>query len=89
MTSGNNFSFVYAKSVAKDIEKIQSLDRIRIKEQIELLSAFPLVQNIKRLTNHPLADFRLRVGNFRVLFDVDFDNRKLFILKIGHRKDVY
>ncbi len=89
MTSGNNFSFVYAKSVVKDVEKIHSLDRIRIKEQIELLSAFPLVQNIKRLTNHPLADFRLRVGNYRVLFDVDFDNRKLFILKIGHRKDVY
>ncbi len=39
--------------------------------------------------SHPLADFRLRVGNFRILFDVDEENKVIHILKIGHRKEVY
>ena len=41
------------------------------------------------LQSHPLADFRLRVGNFRILFDVDEENKVIYILKIGHRKEVY
>ena len=44
---------------------------------------------IKHLTNHPIADYRLRVGNYRVLFDVDWSKKEIHVLKIGHRRDVY
>ncbi len=29
------------------------------------------------------------VGNYRILFDVNWDEKEIYILKIGHRKDVY
>ncbi len=35
------------------------------------------------------SDFRLRVEKYRVLFDVDTENKTIYILKIGHRKDIY
>ena len=85
-----SFKILYAKSVQKDIKKIHDKNiKDKIKKAIEKLENFPNITNIKSLKSHPLADYRLRVGDYRVLFDVDWDNRKIYILKIGHRKDVY
>jgi mRNA interferase RelE/StbE len=42
--------------------------------------------NIKKLSSHPAAGYRLRVGDYRILFDKD---DRIRIIKIGHRKDVY
>jgi mRNA interferase RelE/StbE len=83
------FELVYAKSVAKDLKKIPASSLPKIKEGIESLRNFPNIPNIKHLKNHPVADYRLRIGNYRVLFDVDWEKWEIHILKIGHRKDVY
>jgi len=61
----------------------------RIKKEIEKLKSFPNISNIRKLTAHPLADYRLRVGDYRVLFDVDWNRKTIFILKIGHRREIY
>lgn len=83
------FEILYAKSVAKDIRHLDAKTLQGIKRKIESLKNFPDIGNIKRLSAHPLADFRLRTGEYRILFDVDWREKKIFILKIGHRKDVY
>ena len=83
------FEIVYAKSVSKDVRHIDPAAAPAIKKRIEGLKNFPGISNIKKLSAHPLADFRLRVGEYRVLFDVAWEEKKIFILKIGHRKDVY
>ena len=86
---GNDFKIMYAKSVKKDIKIIPKKDKQKIKEAIEELRNFPNVSKVKKLTEHPIADFRLRVGNYRILFDVDGNERIIYILKIGHRKEIY
>ena len=83
------YKLVYAKSVKKDIRHIAVAQLEMIKEEIEKLVDFPDVKNIKKLTHHPISDSRLRVGNYRVLFDVDTVNKTINILKIGHRRDIY
>ncbi|MBC2716535.1 MAG: type II toxin-antitoxin system RelE/ParE family toxin [Desulfobacteraceae bacterium] len=83
------FEIFYAKSVAKDIKRVDGNTLHKIKKNIEGLKNFPDISNIKKLSAHPLADFRLRVGEYRILFDVDWNEKIIFILKIGHRKDVY
>jgi len=83
------FDIQYAKSVKKDIEKIDKQNLDRIKKAIETLGKFPNVSNIIKLSAHPLADYRLRVGEYRVLFDVHWEKRIVSVLKIGHRRDVY
>ncbi len=83
------FEVCYAKSVVKDIKYLDAKTVYAIKRKIEGLKNFPDMSNIKRLSAHPLADFRLRVGEYRILFDVNWQERKIFILKIGHRKEVY
>ena len=83
------FKLIYAKSVLKDLRKISPANLPIIKKGIEDLVNFPNISQIKALRNHPLADFRMRIGNYRVLFDVNWELKEIFILKIGHRKKVY
>ena len=83
------FKIIYARSVAKDLRKIPPSSLPKIKRGIEELAYFPNLSQIKHLKNHPVADYRLRIGVYRVLFDVDWDRMEIHILKIGHRKDVY
>jgi len=83
------FEIKYAKSVKKDLSGIDKKYLGKIKNEIESLTEFPDVSNIKKLLAHPLADYRLRIGDYRVLFDVCRDEKVIFVLKIGHRKEVY
>lgn len=83
------FKLLYAKSVAKDLRKIAAQQLPAIKQGIEELQEFPNISQITRLKNHPVADYRLRIGNYRVLFDVDWERHEIHILKIGHRRNIY
>ena len=83
------FRICYAKGIVKDLKKI-SLDQLAsIKEGIEELETFPNISQIKRLKNHSVAEYRLRIGNYRVLFDVSWERQEIHILKIGHRRNIY
>ena len=83
------FKIIYAKSVLKDLRKISNANLPKIKKGIDELTLFPNISQIKHLKNHPIADYRLRIGNYRVLFDVEWEKKEIYILKIGHRRDIY
>ena len=74
------------KSALKDFKKISEPHKSKIKEKIVELENFPNLANIKKLTNHTPV-YRLRVGDYRILFDV-FDDR-IEVAAIKHRKDSY
>ncbi|RLB37864.1 MAG: hypothetical protein DRH12_13735 [Deltaproteobacteria bacterium] len=50
---------------------------------------FTVVYANKTSNESSYCRYRLRVGNYRVLFDVDWSKKEIHILKIGHRRDVY
>jgi mRNA interferase RelE/StbE len=41
----------------------------------------------ERLTNPKLGTFRFRIGNYRVIFDLE--GKDIVVLRVGHRKDIY
>jgi mRNA interferase RelE/StbE len=84
-----SYKIVFANSVKKDIKNIPKSVLKNIKSNIQMLESFPNVLNFKKLSSHYLADYRLRVGDYRILFDIDYLNNEINILKIGHRKNIY
>ena len=70
----------------RDLDKINSKDKKRILNSITSLKNFPQASNIKHLVASDSA-YRMRVGNYRVLFDVINDT--IFIARVLHRKDAY
>ncbi len=74
------------KSAIRDLRKIDSQNKQKIHSRILQLVKFPNISNIKKLTNFEPA-YRLRIGDYRVLFDVSDDT--IEIGRILHRKDSY
>ena len=70
----------------KDLAKIDKSQVKKIFSKIEALENFPEVPNLKKLTNFE-PPYRLRVGNYRVLFDVEDDI--LTVYRVRHRKESY
>ncbi|MFP4389221.1 MAG: type II toxin-antitoxin system RelE family toxin [Desulfococcaceae bacterium] len=74
------------KSAIRDFKKIGKHDKEGIYAKILALKYFPKVQNVKKLTNFEPA-YRLRVGSYRVLFDITEDS--IEIGRVLHRKESY
>ncbi len=70
----------------KDLSKIQKQEAKKILSKIELLENYPDVANIKKLTNFE-PPYRLRVGSYRVLFDIEDD--VITVYRVKHRSKSY
>ena len=73
-------------STYKDLKKLDKSDAIKILQTIKKLEDYPNITNVKKLTNH-YPPFRLRIGDYRVLFDIE--ENKIIISNIKHRKEAY
>lgn len=69
----------------KDLKGLPKTEGKRIIEKLNLLED-DLQGNVKRLTNYT-PEYRLRVGDWRVLFEVD--DKKIIVYRIRHRKEAY
>lgn len=69
----------------RDIKNIPKKDVVKIIAKINEMSD-GLKGDVKRLTNFT-PEYRLRCGNWRVLFEVEDD--RIIIYRIRHRKDIY
>ncbi|MDH5597145.1 MAG: type II toxin-antitoxin system RelE/ParE family toxin [Candidatus Peregrinibacteria bacterium] len=72
----------------RQLKKLEGSIRKRLKLKLEwyLQQEDPLIFADK-LTDADLGRLRYRVGDYRIIFDIDGD--KLIIYQVGHRKDVY
>lgn len=60
----------WTQRAAKQLRKLDHQHQMTIRDSIETLKSMPACQNVKALTNHQHG-YRLRVGNYRVLFNWD------------------
>ncbi len=70
----------------KDLSKINKVDALKIFVKIENLKDFPKVANLKKLTNFE-PPYRLRVGSYRVLFDIE--ENIIIVYNVKHRREAY
>lgn len=79
---------ILANSAFQDLKKLEREARERISEKIDFYFSRdnPLVF-AEGLRNSRIGNWRFRIGDCRVIFDVD--GNKAYILKIGHRKEIY
>lgn len=82
-----SYRIVIKKSAAKEIESIEKKDRIRIIEKIRELAGNPYPEGSKKLSGQD--KYRIRQGNFRILYQVIQHELIINVVKIGHRRDVY
>ena len=82
-----NYRIVIKKSAAKEIERIEIKDRIRIIEKIRTLASNPPPAGSKKLSGQD--KYRIRQGNYRILYQVIGQELIVNVVKVGHRRDIY
>lgn len=73
----------------KDFKKLDRQIQQKISDAIFSLETDRHPRQFKALVGHEIAHYRLRVGDYRILYDVYDDDSVVLVLRIGHRKDIY
>ena len=83
------YKVVIKQSASKEIDTVgQKKDRQRIVLRIQSLGENPRPFGCEKLSGH-LDLYRVREGNYRILYSIDDKKFLVDIVKVGHRKDVY
>lgn len=83
-----SFVIRLSRGVRKDIRRVPDSMLRLIDVRIEALATEPIPHDARILKGY-LHLYRLRIGNYRVIYEVAKEIRIITIVKIGHRKDVY
>lgn len=81
------YQVILKRSAEKELDALQANLRDRIVKRLLALEKNPRPSGIKKLQGEESC--RLRVGDYRVLYAIDDKIKKVFILAIGHRREVY
>ena len=82
------YSINFAPAAAKQLRKLSHDAQVRIGDTIDKLANNPFPQGYKKLVVQKDL-YRVRVGNYRIVYQVSSGKLLILIVRIGHRKDVY
>ncbi len=80
------YNIIFEKRALNDLNKLDNLDKKRIWDKLQECKENPF-RFLKHLEDMP--GFKLRVGDYRVIIDVNISKNTLIVLKVGHRKNIY
>ena len=77
----------FLPSVRKDLRGIPRPAVRRILKAVDQLAGHPRPPTSKKLTSHDL--YRIRVGIYRIVYEIHDYELIIAVVKVGHRRDVY
>lgn len=83
-----SFRIEWRKSTRKDLRKLPPAEVARILEKVELLADEPFPHGVEKLAGSEHA-YRIRVGDYRVIYEVLAGSKLIEVQRVRHRKDVY
>jgi mRNA interferase RelE/StbE len=83
-----NYRIEISSTAEKALKKIPKKDLMKIVESIQILAINPFPEGCRKLTGEE-GTYRIRQGNYRIIYEVEGKKLKVLILKVGHRKDIY
>ena len=84
----DSYQIEWKKSTSKDLRRIPKNQVERIVEAVEKLMTVPVPVGATKLSGSE-SSYRIRVGEYRVIYDFVEDRVIIQVVKVGHRKDVY
>ena len=81
------YSVGVERRAQKQIARLSTEMQDRVEAALQALAEEPRPQGCRRLTNR--GGWRIRVGDFRIVYEIDDDQRAVTVLRVGHRRDVY
>jgi mRNA interferase RelE/StbE len=82
------YKILVSKTAEKSLKKVPKRDIAKIVSAIQSLALNPHPQGCRKLCGEE-GVFRIRVGTYRIIYEVSGSKLIVLVLKLGHRKDVY
>lgn len=82
-----SYSIVFKQSVARDLRPIPKKDVQRLLNRIDSLADNPRPAGAEKLSSD--EKYRIRQGNYRILYTIEDDIITVTIANVRHRRDVY
>jgi mRNA interferase RelE/StbE len=82
-----SYSVLIKRSAAKEIDKLPTADRRRVVSKIAGLAREPRPAGCEKLSGE--EKYRLRQGNYRILYEIIDRELIVTVVKEGNRRDVY
>ena len=83
-----NYKIEITASAEKSLKKIPKKDLEKVVEAIQVLAISPFPSGCRKLKGEEDV-YRVRQGNYRIIYEVIENKLIVLVLKIGHRKDIY
>ncbi len=80
------YQIFFTDRAKKQLEKLEKVDQERIIKSLERIRIRPET-HITKLVGDP--GYKLRVGDYRVILEIEKDKLIILVLMIGHRKNIY
>jgi mRNA-degrading endonuclease RelE of RelBE toxin-antitoxin system len=77
-----NWHLLVTNPARKDLKKLPSPDQVRIESALDAMQSDPFSGDIKRLQP---SGWRRRIGNYRIFYDLDVDERRIVVTAITRR----
>ena len=81
------YSLEVKRSASKEIAALPKADCQRVVAKIQLLASEPRPHGCEKLSG--AEKYRIRQGDYRILYEIDDSSRLVIIVKVGNRKEVY
>jgi mRNA interferase RelE/StbE len=81
------YSLTIKKSAAKELQNIPKKDLLKIIKRIQSLAENPRAAGSQKLSAR--QQYRVRQGDYRIIYSIDDKELLVDIVKIGHRREVY
>ncbi len=81
------YKVFFKKSVRKDFKSIPDKDLSKILDVIETFGDNPRPIGCTKLSGQ--EKYRIRLGKYRIIYSIQDNELTVWIVKVGHRKDVY
>lgn len=72
----------------RDLRKLQPADFQRLIARIKALADDPRPSNCRKITGSK-NDWRIRIGTYRVIYEIDDKAKAVKVMRIRHRREVY
>jgi len=85
------FKIEFLKDAYEEFKKLDKPIQERIKKKLDILAKNPnaLKRNIKPLKGSYTDLYRLRIGNYRVIYKMEKEKLLILIVRVAHRREVY
>lgn len=82
------YSVIFSRASRRQLRALPQSVQTRIRARIDALAEDPVPIGAERLAGSQVF-LRLRVGDYRIIYEVQHDVLVVYVVKVGHRKDVY